>query len=108
LLDSIYTEQLDQVQRKLLTAFSVYREPVSLDAAQAIFDDSTRIPKAQLEAALDALLAQHLLQASGKGRYQLHVIVADYAKDHNVEGNAQANRQVLLAAHAKAAHTICN
>ena len=29
LLDSIYTEQLDQVQRKLLTAFSVYREPVS-------------------------------------------------------------------------------
>ena len=103
LLDSIYTEQLDKVQRKLLIAFSVYREPVTLDAAQAIFDDSTRISKTQLEAALDALLAQYLLQASGEGRYQLHVIVADYAKDHIVEGNKQASRQALLAAHVKAA-----
>lgn len=103
LLDSIYTEQLDQVQRKLLIAFSVYREPVSLDAAQAIMENSTGISKTQLEAALDALLTQHLLQASGKKRYRLHIIIADYAKSHIIEGDEQANKQALLAGHTKAA-----
>ena len=103
LLDSIYTQQLDQVQRELLVAFSVYREPVPLDAAQAIIDTDTKVSKAQVESALEALLNQHLLQASGEGRYQLHVIVTDYARDHIVEGNEQANRQALLLAHAKAA-----
>jgi hypothetical protein len=102
LLDSIY-KQLDEIQRKLLIAFSVYREPVPLEAAQAVIDDTTKVSKAQVESALDALLAQHLLQASGDGRYQLHVIVANYAQDHFVEGNEQANQQTLRTAHARAA-----
>ena len=102
LLDSIY-KQLDELQRKLLTAFSVYREPVPLEAVQVVIDDTAKVPKAQVESSLDALLAQHLLQASGEGRYQLHVIVASYAQDHFVEGNEQANQQTLRAAHARAA-----
>jgi tetratricopeptide (TPR) repeat protein len=103
LLDSIY-KQLDELQRKLLIAFSVYREPVPLDAAHAIIDEeNTKVSKAQAESALEALLNQHLLQASGEGRYQLHVIVASYAQDHFVESDEQANRQVLKVAHARAA-----
>ncbi len=103
LLDSIYTEQLNQLQRKLLVAFSVYREPVLLEAARAIIDDNTEVSNAQAESALDALLAQHLLQASGEGRYQSHVIVASYARGHVVEGDEQANQQALKVAHARAA-----
>jgi tetratricopeptide (TPR) repeat protein len=102
ILHSIY-KQLDELQRKLLVAFSVYREPVPLEAAQAIIDTDTKVSKAQVEFALDALLAQHLLQASGEGRYQLHVIVASYAQNHFIEGDEQANEQALKAAHAKAA-----
>jgi tetratricopeptide (TPR) repeat protein len=102
LLDAIY-KQLDEVQRKLLVAFSVYREPVLQEAAQAIIDNKTETSKPQVESALDALLTQHLLQASEGGRYQLHAIVADYALDHFVEDNEQANQQALKAAHARAA-----
>lgn len=46
---------------------------------------------------------QHLLQAFGEGRYQLHTIVASYAQNQFVEGNEQANRQALQSAHARAA-----
>ena len=124
LLDTI-SRQLDELQRKLLVAFSVYREPVPLDAAMSIMNISTEIlggqrhvfhwlrrkrdiisieyPTASIQIALDGLLAQHLLQASGEGRYQLHVIVTDYAQDHFVEGNEQANQQALKAARARAA-----
>ncbi|HKF35274.1 MAG TPA: tetratricopeptide repeat protein, partial [Ktedonobacteraceae bacterium] len=102
LLDAIY-KQLDEVQRKLLVAFSLYREPVPLEASQAIIHNKTEISKAQVESALDALLTQHLLQASGEGRYQLHVIVADYARGHVVESSEQANQQALKAAHTRAA-----
>ncbi len=102
-LDSIYTQQLSQVQHKLLTAFSVYREPVPLNAAQAIIDDTNEVPKTQGESALDTLLTQHLLQASGEGLYQLHVIIASYARGHIVEGNEQTNQQALRTAHARAA-----
>jgi len=56
-----------------------------------------------MHVALDALLNQHLLQAWGEGRYQLHNIVVDYARSHFVEGNEQANREALRAAHTRAA-----
>jgi hypothetical protein len=46
LLDSIY-KQLDELQGKLLIAFSVYREPVPLDAAMAIMNTSTEILEGQ-------------------------------------------------------------
>jgi tetratricopeptide (TPR) repeat protein len=103
LLDCIYTQHLNDEQRKLLLAFSIYRKPVHLSAAQALSDVSDEEPKMQAHSALDALLNQHLLQAWGEGRYQLHTIVANYARSHFVEGNEQANWQALRTAHAKAA-----
>jgi len=86
----------------LLLAFSIYRKPVHLSAAQALLDTGDEEPGIQ-HAVLDALLNQHLLYARGEGRYQLHAIVADYAQSHFVENDAQANRQALRVAHAKAA-----
>jgi tetratricopeptide (TPR) repeat protein len=103
LLDFTYKQQLDTFQRRLLVAFSVYREPVPLEAAETIIDGNDYLSKEQAHAALDALLAQHLLQASGEGRYQLHAIVASYAQSHFVEGDEQANQQAVQAAHARAA-----
>ncbi len=103
LLDCIYTRQLNEEQRKLLLAFSVYRKPVHLSAAQALLDFPDEEPKMQAHSALDALLNQHLLQAFGEGLYQLHTIVANYAQSHFVEDNEQANRQAIQTAHAKAA-----
>ncbi len=102
-VDCIYTQHLNDEQRKLLLAFSIYRKPVHLSAAQALSDGSDEEPKMQAHSALDALLNQHLLQAWGEGRYQLHTIVANYARSHFIEGNEQANRQALRTAHAKAA-----
>jgi tetratricopeptide (TPR) repeat protein len=103
LLDCIYTRQLNDEQRKLLLAFSIYRKPVHLSAAQALSNGSDEEPKMQAHAALDALLNQHLLQAWGEGRFQLHSIVANYAWSHFIEGDEQANSQALRTAHAKAA-----
>jgi tetratricopeptide (TPR) repeat protein len=102
LLDYIYTKQLSKVQRKLLLAFSVYREPVPLDAAQVLINFSVEMPKTQVLPALNALRTQYLLQASGEGRYQLHAIVAGYAQSHFVEDDEQANQESLQAAHARA------
>src|SRR5260370_38850412 len=56
-----------------------------------------------MPAAIDALLMQRLLQALGEGRFQLHTIVASHARSHFIEGNEQATRQALRAAHARAA-----
>ncbi len=103
LLDSIYNQQLNEVQRKLLLAFSIYREPVSLDAAKPLLDFSAEVPEAQTLPALDVLLRQHLLQASGEGRYQLHTIVADYAHSRFNGHHEQTNQQTLQDAHARAA-----
>ncbi len=103
LLDHTYKELLDTSQRQLLLAFSVYREPVPLEAAETIIDSSKGFSKVQSQSALDALLAQHLLQPSGEGRYQLHAIVTSYAERHFVEGNEQANQQAVQAAHIRAA-----
>ena len=100
LLDQIYRQRLSEVPRTLLKAFSVYREPVGLDAAQAII---TEVPKTQVTPALKALRTQHLLEAVGEGRYQLQAIIADYAQDHFDESNEQANQKALRVAHARAA-----
>jgi len=97
LLNFIYTQQLTAVQRKLLLAFSIYREPVPLDAANSLLDFNAELPETQTLPALDGLLRQHLLQATGEGRYQLHAIVADYAHGHFIAGNT------LQSAHARAA-----
>jgi len=104
LLDYIYKQQLNEEQRKLLLTFSIYRKPVHLNAALSLLDfKAGEEPQEQMHVALDALLNQHLLQAWGEGRYQLHNIVVDYARSHFVEGTEQANREALRAAHTRAA-----
>src|SRR5579859_867550 len=104
LLDHIYKQQLDDIQRKLLLAFSVYREPVVLDAARTIADVGYDITTNQIQLALDGLLAQRLLQPAGEGLYQLHTIVTNYAHDHFDTKSEQANQQTLKVAHARAAY----
>lgn len=99
MLDYIYTKQLDEDQRKLLLAFSIYDKAVPLEAVHVIAD----ILDTQLAPALDVLLVQHLLQATGKGLYQLNAIVASYAQSHFDETSEQANQQALWVAHTKAA-----
>jgi hypothetical protein len=61
LLDRIYTQQLDQVQRHLLLAFSVYREPMPLQAAQTLIDLVPRPSQEQVGLAMQTLCLQHLL-----------------------------------------------
>jgi tetratricopeptide (TPR) repeat protein len=103
LLNYIFTHQLNQDQRDLLRAFSVYREAVPLEAAQAIVEQRSPLTIERLMAALDVLLAQHLLQAAGDLRYHLHSLVAEFARDHFAEGGEQVNQQALRIAHAQAA-----
>jgi tetratricopeptide (TPR) repeat protein/DNA-binding XRE family transcriptional regulator len=105
LLNPIYEQQLDDVQRQLLRAFSIYREPVGLDAALALTEINAqgKARGGQIHIALDKLLAQHLLQATGRGYYQLHAIVADYARERFDEQDEQANQQALQTAHLRAA-----
>jgi tetratricopeptide (TPR) repeat protein len=101
LLDYIYEQQLDDVQRQLLRAFSVYREPVPVEAVQDLLEATAL--QTQVLDALNVLLSQHLLQDSGKECYQLHAIVAAYARRRFDERDEQANKQALRAAHTKAA-----
>ncbi len=103
LLDYIYQQQLDTVQRTLLTAFSIYRESVPLEAAQSVIDSQAEFSRGQVHSALDALLTQHLLQTSGEGFYQLHAIVASYAQSYAPEGNEAAQQHTIQTAHARAA-----
>lgn len=103
LLDKIYTSQLNDVQRKLLLAFSVYREPVPLSAARVLCEFEERVSAGDIQQGLDALLAQHLLQAMGNGCYQLHAIVGKYARDNFVAHDDAANKRARCTAHQKAA-----
>jgi tetratricopeptide (TPR) repeat protein len=103
LLDYLYQQQLDETQRQLLLAFAAFREPVPVAAVETVLGEAAQVGAVRLHAALDALLAQNLLQATGEGHYQLHTIVAQYALGHFVEGDEAANRAALQDAHAKAA-----
>jgi len=105
LLNTIYQTQLDQRQRHLLLAFSIFREAVPLEAAETIMELFTEVPLSfeQLSPVLNALRQRSLLQAAGSLRFQLHPIVASYARDHFDEQSEQANHKVLLGAYAKAA-----
>lgn len=100
LLDQIFTQKLHDAQRELLLAFSVYREPVPVEAASAIV---TSTSKTQMPPALKALVTQHLVEAVGEGRYQLHAIIQEYAQRHFNESSERANEESLRVAHARAA-----
>ncbi len=93
LLDHIYTSQLNDEQRQLLRAFSVFREPVPLEAVHSLI---TGMTNTQILNANNVLLAQHLLNSAGEGKgcYQLHAIVASYA---------QTNLQTVREMHKRAA-----
>ncbi len=106
LLDLIFTKQLNETQRALLLAFSIYREAVPLEAAQALMPETPDMSKGTIQAtlkALEALRAQHLLTPVGEGRYRPHAIVITYAEEHFDLRDEQANQNALRAAHAKAA-----
>lgn len=100
LLDYSFTQQLDLVQRKLLLAFSIYREAISLDATQMLM---VNVSKVQILAALDVLLAQHLLNTTGEGRYQLHPVIASYVQNHFDEINEETNQSAIREMHTKPA-----
>lgn len=103
LLDCIYQQQLNEEQRGILQAFSVYREPVPLEAVQALVDENNALPRTRLQLALDALLNQHLLQASGEGAYQVHALVRSYAYSRFDSEDEQQGAQARNQAHLKAA-----
>ncbi len=100
LLDNVYKQQLNQLQRGLLGSFSVFREPVLLEAACAILEMESGTSK--IQNALHVVLEQHLLKATGNGYYQLHTIVTNYAQSHFDENDEQINQQILRTAHRKA------
>lgn len=102
-LDHIYMQQLDTLQRQLLLAFSVYREPIPIEAALIIIDSSKGIAAIAVQMALDTLLGQHLLQLGGDAQYQLHAIVKSYADEHFDSASSEANIRARKDAHAQAA-----
>jgi tetratricopeptide (TPR) repeat protein len=100
LLIKKYIEQLTPVQRKVLFAFSVYREAVPVKAAWMIFEE---ISKKQLLPAIDVLLLQHLLQSHEEICYQPHPIITHDVVKHFTDVSNQRNQEVLILAHESAA-----
>lgn len=105
LLDYIYIQQLNDVQREVLFAFSIYRQPVPLEACLALINFHAEEQKARVLSALHVLLAQHLLQDLGDGLYQLHLIVAIYVREYYVHAHKE---QALRSAYAMAANYYLN
>jgi tetratricopeptide (TPR) repeat protein len=98
-IEHIYTQQLDSLQRALLLAFAVYREPVPLDAA--LLDKS--VVNAVQSSALKGLQTLYLLQEDD-GRYRLPALVARYAYSRYAdERNEQEGQSALCKAHEQAA-----
>lgn len=105
----VQIRQLKPLQRKLLQAFSVYREPVPLNSALEILTYlETNITTTEIMAALDVLLLQCLLQTTANEYdldmiYQPHIIVTNYIRDNFVEDDTQANLEIGQAVHTRAA-----
>ena len=96
LLEEIY-KRLNDHQREVLHALSIYREAVPRDAIQALVNDAT---KAQLNTLLGTLQAQQLVQVVEEDRRQLHPIVAIFVQNYD----KQNNKASTLLDHGKAAH----
>lgn len=99
LLNDIF-QQLSDVQCDLLRALSVYRTPVPIEAAQAVFSTLSQEP---ILPELRVLLTQQLIQAITEQSYQLHTIIASYVKQQFIKSNNQQNQHALHQAHASAA-----
>jgi len=102
LLDSIGL-QLGPLQREVLLACAIFREPVLFDALWAVMEPDSAEAKMHIQFALETLLSQHLLQTASLKAYQLHAIVSNYVREHLIADNEQANRQTLRQAHQQAA-----
>lgn len=101
ILATIFTRQLNQLQRELLLAFSLYREKVPLEAAIPLLS-SQGYTSDEHTSALNALLAQHLL-TSEEGQYQVYTVVADYALASLFGDYGQARQAFVSEAHSRAA-----
>jgi tetratricopeptide (TPR) repeat protein len=100
LLDYIYQQQLDVAQQQLLLAFSIYREPVDLAAAQAaIMIAEITVSQKTIE----SLLSHSVLLSAGGGRYYLHPVVTTFARKHFNETDEKANQEARQVVHGKAA-----
>jgi transcriptional regulator with XRE-family HTH domain len=102
LLNTVYQQQLDDIERQLLCAFSIYREPVPIDAVLPLLV-SDKIATEQIFMALNSLLTQHLLQTSTGGYYRPHTIVSDYALENLRKQDGQSGTLTLHIAHLQAA-----
>ena len=100
LVDSIYTHHLDELQQLLLIAFSIYREAVVLEAAEAVLEGETRFKDQPKRPAREVLLNQGLLQQAGKNLYQVQVLITEYLQTRLAQYHGSFNLQV---AHDRAA-----
>ncbi len=102
LFDYIYGQQLDTNQRNLLFALSVYRMPVSKQAIQAVIQN--KLSSEQLTAALKVLQDRSLLRYSARdGSYELHPMIAEFARTHFLSDPEQTMTEPLHDAHSRAA-----
>jgi hypothetical protein len=103
LFDPVYKMELNEMQREVLLAFSIYREPVTLEAVKFLVKFRDKLPRVPIRPAVDFLLVHHLLQACGELRYKLHPIVVSYAKGLFDENDEEANLRDMQFLHACAA-----
>ena len=122
-LDIIYKRQLLPIQRDLVRALSLFRKPVSIDVIQVVINSTEsemgvqyilqkikkllryNTPKLRIQSDCDMLLRQHLLRAFNDppDSYQLHPMIAYYARDHFDENDEDNNKKALHLAHFEAA-----
>jgi tetratricopeptide (TPR) repeat protein len=102
-IEEIYVHQLNALERKLLFAFAIYREPMPLDAALALLDENVIPFSKNVRLALESLSAHCLLQGNNN-YYQPHTLVTNYVYSKSrMRYDQQDDRKVLFIAHEKAA-----
>ena len=87
LLDAIYKQRLNDEQREIIQALSIYREPVPQDAILPLVSDTA---KTNIVTRFRTLQSQQLVQVVEGGHRQLHPIVAIYAQHHDEQFNKAA------------------
>ena len=101
LFNAIY-DSLNEIQRHLLLAFSIYREPVHWQAVDTILCAFSQISEDQVVQAVGTLLSYNLLQQQGTGeRYALHSLVTEFA--HELLAKGQTGAIDRYKAHTEAA-----
>ncbi len=97
-------DRLTDLQRDTLLALSIYREAVPWRAIHAVLSALTGVTEEQTILATRVLLTQGLLQANATELYELHPLVAEFARQRFSERSGQNNGLSWPAAHAEAAH----